>query len=113
MDPDSLEKSTLKTKLNLISSKSVLGKGKTGYPINTETGERMMMIYFPDCKTLYTSDLVQKMPDGSFFQDQYISEIDEAVKRENLDVKTMFGMHLMPTDYFELTNAVRKANSGN
>ena len=52
--------------------------------MRTESGERMTMVYFPEHKLLYGSDLVQQRRDGSFFVPEYLSELIDAVRRENL-----------------------------
>lgn len=54
--------------------------------MRTESGERMMMIYVPEHKLLYGSDLVQQRRDGSFFMPEYLSELIDAVRREDLSL---------------------------
>lgn len=62
------------------------------YPIRTESGERMIMVYFPQHRLLYASDLIQ--PSGSgLFRAQYAYEVVQAVKREGLVVERVFAMH--------------------
>jgi hypothetical protein len=72
------------------------------YPVNTESGERMMMIYFPKHKLLYSSDLVQPGQGEKFFMPQYIGEIIEAINREKLQVEKIIGMHQPLIEYKEL-----------
>jgi len=55
------------------------------YPIRTETGERMVMVYFPQHRLLYASDLIQPSRSGRF-RAQYAYEVAQAVKREGLAV---------------------------
>lgn len=63
-------------------------------PIRSETGDRMMMIYFPQHKLLYASDLFQnKLPNGKYFVTHYTYEVYQAIEREKLDVQTIYGMH--------------------
>ena len=76
------------------------------YPVNGESGERMMMVYFPKYKLLYGSDLIQRNRDGSFFQKAYLAEIISAVKRYHLEVDTIFAMHGSPAKFSEIEEAV-------
>jgi len=105
--PDNLEKTPArkKSKLNVVSTKTVIGTGANQlelYPIRTETGERMIMIYVPQLKVLYGSDLVQPLPTGGFFMPQYISELRDAATREKLDVERVFAIHSAPLEWKKL-----------
>jgi len=96
--PDDLEKNPgmKKSKLNIVGKKTVIGGGQNQlelYPIRTETGERMIMIYAPKLKVLYGADLIQPLPKGGFFMPQYITELRDAVAREKLDVERVFAIH--------------------
>jgi hypothetical protein len=96
--PDELEKNPgrKRTKLNIVSTKTVIGSGTNEldlYPVRTETGERMIMIYAPQLKVLYGADLIQPLPRGGFFMPQYITELRDAAEREKLDVERVFAMH--------------------
>jgi len=113
--PDLLQNSSRRTNFKIISNKTILGDGSNRlelYPIRTETGERMMMIYFPEHKLLYASDLVQKSQKGGFFMQQYLSEVIQAAKRENLEVNNVFAMHTDLTPWAELTNDVEMQING-
>ncbi|MGH8377354.1 MAG: MBL fold metallo-hydrolase, partial [Gammaproteobacteria bacterium] len=58
--PDDLQKHPRAPKWRLISKRIVLGSGPNRLeliPYHTETGERQTMVYFPQYKLLYTSDL--------------------------------------------------------
>jgi hypothetical protein len=112
-EPDLLQNKPRKAQMKYVSSKTVVGEGENRmelYPIRSESGERMMMIYFPEHQLLYASDLIQKGPDGSFFMTQYLSEVMDAVKRENLTVKNIFAMHTELTPWSEIVQAVEKQN---
>ncbi|MEP6849966.1 MAG: hypothetical protein ABI999_14000 [Acidobacteriota bacterium] len=102
--PDSLEKdpSRKKVKLNIVRGRTVIGTGRNQlvlYPIRSETGERMTMIYAPQLKLLYGADLVQPLPTGGFFMPQYLTELSDAATRENLDVQQIFAIHCRPTPW--------------
>lgn len=103
--PDNLEKNPRKANLKIVSAKTILGSGANRleiYPFRTETGERMLMIYFPEHKLLYSSDLIQPARRGGFFSPQYLSEAIDAAKRENLTVENVFGMHLNKTAWSDV-----------
>ncbi len=70
-------------------------------PINGEGGERMISIYFPIQKVLYASDLIQRgsKKTGRFFSLQYLSEVKSVVDKYDLEVETVFAMHLPPTPW--------------
>lgn len=115
-EPDMLQKKPRKANFKFVFGKTILGEGSNRlelYPIRTETGERMMMVYFPEHKLLYASDLVQKSLNGSFFMPQYLSEVMEATKREKIVVANVFAIHTDLTAWDELTNAVEKQINGN
>lgn len=116
MNPDLLSKNPRKAKFNFVSGKTVIGSGANRleiYPVRTETGERMMMVYFPEYKLLYGSDLVQKQPDNTYFMPQYLSELMDATRRENLPVENVFAMHMAKTPWAEITSVVEKESSVN
>jgi hypothetical protein len=109
--PDSLEKNLerKKSKLNIVSGKTVIGAGANQlelYPIRSETGERMIMIYAPQLKVLYGSDLVQLLPTGSFFMPEYLSELKNAADREKLDVEHVFAIHGSPIEWKKVLDAL-------
>lgn len=95
--PDSLERRKQSPQLQIISSKTLIGAGANRielYPYRTETGERMMMAYFPEHRLLYISDLGQGLPTPPDFMIQYFNEVVKAVEREQLAVDEIFAMHM-------------------
>jgi hypothetical protein len=113
--PDALSRTPRKPNLRIVSQQTVIGAGANRlelYPVRTETGERMIMVYLPEHKLLYGSDLIQgPAPDGSFFMPEYLSELMDAVKREGLNVNSAFAMHAGLTPWTKITEAVVKAAS--
>ena len=112
--PDNLEKKPdlKKSKLNIVSRKTTIGTGANQlelYPIRTESGERMIMIYAPQLKVIYGSDLIQPLPNGGFFMLQYISELKDAVERENLEVERAYAMHSGPLEWKKVLDALKAA----
>ena len=73
----------------------------TIYPVNGEGGERMIVVYFPKQKLLYASDLIQygDPQRKSFFFPEYLFEVQQVIKRNKLDVETVYAMHLEPTPW--------------
>jgi len=109
--PDKLESNRRKPIFKVVVNKVTVGNGSNRveiYPVRTETGERMLMVYFPEQRLLYASDLVQKLPNGSFFAPQYLSEIMSAVEREKFTVDNVFAMHTDRIPWSEVTTSVAK-----
>ncbi|WP_338864835.1 MBL fold metallo-hydrolase [Myxococcus stipitatus] len=109
--PDALAKTPRGSVLRSVGKRMTVGTGTNRVeliPVRTETGERMVFVWFPEHRILYTSDLVQPMPDGSFFNVQQISETVQVAAREKLDVARVFGMHLGATEWSSLPQAVDK-----
>lgn len=114
--PDALAQKPRKANIKIVAEKTVIGSGENRlelYPIRGESSDRMMMIYAPAHKILYASDLVQQRRDGSFFMPQYLSELSDAVKHENLQVETVFAMHSGEIKWTDITNTIQSAASGN
>lgn len=115
--PDSLARSPRRPNWRLVSGKTVLGGGPNRmelYPIRSESGERMLMIYFPEHRLLYGSDLVQQSAGGgAFFMPQYLTELAAAAGREKLAVSGVFAMHLRLRPWGEVLAAIEKAGAKN
>lgn len=90
------EASPARLSLNPVKEKMKIGAGDNRmelYPVGGESSERMTMVYFPEHKLLYASDLIQKNSDGSFFQKAYLAELVAAIEKNRLEVKQVFAMH--------------------
>lgn len=107
--PDKLAGSPVRPKFHWVSGKTVIGSGPNRlelFPIRNASGERMMMVYLPERKLLYVSDLAQRMPDGSYFMPEYLHEVAEAVAREKLVVEKFFAMHTRLTPWSDLQRGI-------
>lgn len=107
--PDDLQKHPRKAVLRLISNRSELGAGPNRLeliPYRTETGERQMLVYFPEYKLLYTSDLFAPDTGDSWFTPEYLLEFKHAITREKLDVLSIFGMHYDLTPFKTVDMAI-------
>jgi hypothetical protein len=108
--PDALANRRREAELRLVSQRTPLGSGANRLeliPMRTETGERMLMLWFPQHRLLYASDLVQgPMPDGSFFMPQYLSEVRDAAAREKLQPEFVFAMHSPKTPWARVLAAI-------
>jgi hypothetical protein len=108
--PDALERDLKTAEFEPVSGKTTLGQGDDAlelYPIRSESGERMLMAYWPAHRLLYAADLIQQQRDGSFFWPLYLQEVVDAVRREGLDVETVFAMHTSPTPWSRILEAVQ------
>lgn len=114
--PDRQQTSPKQPVFHLVSGKVSVGSGPNRieiYPIDGETSERQMMVYFPEHRLLYGSDPFQQLPDSSFFYPQTVSELIDAVGRNHLDVQQFFMMHVGPTPWSDLGKAIENAEKSN
>jgi hypothetical protein len=112
--PDAQQRVPRKPSFHLVHEKTILGAGANRieiYPIHGETTEREMMVYFPQHHLLYGSDPFQRMPDGSFFIPQTVTELMDAVSREHLQVDEFVAMHIDPTPWGDLGRAIAAAEA--
>lgn len=119
LSPDAWEQAKaldprLKARLVPVGGKTVIGTGPNRlelYPIRGQSGERMLMAYFPEHRLLYGSDLVQGNPRGGFLMPIYLLDLAKAVTREGLQVDTVFAMHLGPTPWSQVLEAAAAAQN--
>jgi glyoxylase-like metal-dependent hydrolase (beta-lactamase superfamily II) len=113
-DPDALARTRRAAKFTWVSERTVVGSGDTRieiYPSHGENGERMLFVYVPAHKLLYSSDDIQRDRSGAFFMPEYLWEVRDAVRRHHLDVDRIFGMHVGPTPWADIEAAIAKAGS--
>ncbi|MBV8435309.1 MAG: hypothetical protein JO029_13610 [Candidatus Eremiobacteraeota bacterium] len=112
--PDDLARTPRPAQLHWISHSTMLGDGDNGLqivPYRTATGERQMMVYLPNRRLLYTSDLFAPddvAGDGtvkSWFTPEYLDEAIGAIERERLSPETIWGMHYGPLPYQTIVDA--------
>jgi hypothetical protein len=114
LDPDALQTSNKsKTPLwKIVSEKVVVGTGENRmelYPLRGASTERQYMVYFPETRLLYASDTLALNQDGSLYDPQLMSEVAQAVKRENLKVDTVFAMHQEPMPWDKVLALIEKS----
>jgi hypothetical protein len=112
LHPDALERSPRSPKWRLVSTKVVVGQGSNRielYPLRGASTERQYMIYFPARHLLYASDTLVLNDDGSLYDPELMREVIQAVKREGLEVETVYGMHQGPTSWTQVVALVDKA----
>lgn len=112
--PDSLATSPRKPDFHWISAKTTIGSGDTQlviYPAREENGERMLFVYMPALKLLYTADEIQPMRDGSYFMPEYLQEVQDVITREGLAVDRVIGMHTPPTRWSAIQAALGKGDT--
>jgi glyoxylase-like metal-dependent hydrolase (beta-lactamase superfamily II) len=112
--PDALSKTPRAPLFHPITARTTIGAGDArmeAIPVRGENGERMMVVWFPGAKVLYSSDLIQRarVP-KSFFWIEMPSEVVDTAAREHLDgIDRVFGMHLSPTPWSDVLAAVAEA----
>jgi hypothetical protein len=110
--PDALQRAPRAPQLHLVHDQLALGSGANRVllvPLRGMTSERQLMVYFPQHQLLYGSDPFQKSEDGSYFTPQTVSELVQAVAREQLAVRRFYMMHMGPTPWAELQQLPGKA----
>jgi hypothetical protein len=112
LHPDLLARSARQPKWRVVSQKVVVGAGANRmelYPLRGASTERQYMVYFPEHKLLYASDTLALNADGSLYAPELMREVMDAVKRENLEVTTVFAMHQGPVPWTQVTGLVERA----
>lgn len=111
LHPDALAQTKRKPKIFSVSKPTVIGSGANQliiYPARTATAQ-MQVVYFPAQQLLYTAELAQPFgPGGSFIFPHDLSAIIKLVEQNRLMVKTVIGMHVSPTPYEKIIEAVTK-----
>jgi hypothetical protein len=110
--PDALSRSPQKAKLQVVSGKTEIGSGPNRlelYPVRAATAQ-MMMVYFPEHHLLYTAEMAQPLgPGGSFIFPHDLATLLAEIKRQNISVNTVIGMHMSPTPLSKVEEAVTEA----
>lgn len=112
LHPDLLAQSARQPKWRIVSQKVEVGAGPNRlalYPLRGASTERQYMVYFPEHKLLYASDTLALNADGSLYAPELMREVMDAVKRENLEVTTVFAMHQEPVPWSQVTALVERA----
>jgi hypothetical protein len=113
LDPDALENAKTKKPLwKIVAKREEVGSGPNRmelFPLRGAATERQYMVYFPEHHLLYASDTLVLNDDGSLYDPELMSEVVQAVKRENLTVDKVFAMHQGPTDWAQVTALIEKA----
>jgi hypothetical protein len=112
LDPDELQKSRKAPQWKLVTGKTTVGSGANRaelYPLRGVSTERQYMVYFPEHRLLYASDTLVVNDDGTPSDLELMSEVEEAVNREHLDVDKVFAMHQAPIAWTDVTAMLRKA----
>jgi hypothetical protein len=112
LNPDLLAQSPRTPQWHIVSKKVQVGSGANRielYPLRGACTERQYMVYFPEHHLLYASDTLALNEDGSLYDPELMREVMEAVKREGLEVTTVFAMHQGPLPWGQVTALVEKA----
>jgi hypothetical protein len=112
LHPDLLAQAARQPKWRIVSQKVQVGAGPNRmelYPLRGASTERQYMVYFPEHKLLYASDTLALNADGSLYAPELMREVMDAVKRENLQVATVFAMHQEPVPWTQVTTLVERA----
>jgi flavorubredoxin len=114
--PDDLARSPRAPIFIPVTARTTIGTGATRVeilPYRTATAERQMMVYMPEARLLYTSDLFSGDGHGGWFTPQYLSEFISACKRYGIQPVTIFGMHYAATKYADVVEWLNKFETPN
>lgn len=106
--PDALQRAPRSARFIVVTGKLSLGQGENRielFPLRGETSERQMMAYLPRSRILYGSDPFQRDGNGSYETMQAVSELVDAVAREDLHPRTFIMMHVAQTPWSSLLKA--------
>jgi hypothetical protein len=111
--PDSLARAPRAARWHVVAAPISVGSGPTRVqiiPYRTETGERQIMVYFPEHRLLYTSDLFAPIDSTHFFTPEYLREAVDAANKNHLVVERAFGMHYAPIAWTNILAALSAAS---
>ena len=101
--------------IRAISRPTFLGSGDNSLrliPVRRAFGQ-MLMVYLPNRQILHTAELVQPLgPGGSLLFPEYLQEVTDAVRDAGIQPTTMIGMHMSPTPWSRVAEAIAKADAG-
>src|SRR6202042_1994551 len=112
IDSDALEYAKNSPQWRIVSERVSVGGGANRmelYALRGASTERQYMVYFPEHELLYASDTLALNADGSLYDPELMREVVAAVRRENLQVKTVFAMHQGPVPWTQVTLLVEKS----
>jgi hypothetical protein len=109
--PDSLQKSKRKPRVVGVDQPYLLGEGGSRlvvYPIRFATAQ-MLMVWSPANKLLHTAEMAQPLgPNNSFLFPESLLELRRSVQAYNLPVETIIGMHMSPTPWSKVEEALAR-----
>lgn len=112
--PDAQQRARRTLKFVAVSSSTPLGSGINRmqiYPVRGMESERCVVVYFPERRLLYASDLVLRDPEGVLYTPEATQELVDLVARERLKVDTIFAMHSGPIPWKTVLEGVDRARA--
>jgi hypothetical protein len=111
--PDDLARSPpVSSVIRPVSNRTVIGSGRNAlvlWPIRRAT-QAMLMTYLADARLLHTGEMVQPLgTGGALLYPESLLEITQAVQDAGLAVDRMIGMHMSPTPWSAVADALHVA----
>jgi hypothetical protein len=106
--PDSLARAPRAPIIRPVGGRVTIGDGDNQivlFPFHEEQLDRMLMVYLPNRRIVYTAEGIQLYPTGLSFPQTAI-EVVNAVTREGLTPETFIGMHVAATPWARLTSVL-------
>jgi len=113
--PDDLSRQKIpRYQVIAVRDRTIIGKGANAiqvYPV-TEATQPMLMTYIQDAHLLHTGEMVQPLgPGGSILFPESLIELTRTVTADHLSVEQIIGMHMSPTPWSSVAEALRSANA--
>jgi hypothetical protein len=95
--------------LRAVRNRTQIGVGTNRIvliPFRGSASARMMAVYFPELKLLYSSDMYLPQAWGGPRWTEHLAEIRDMINREHIDVERVAGVSMPPHDWKELLNSI-------
>jgi len=111
--PDDLARQPqVRPEIRAVSQRTQIGTGANAlvlFPILQAT-QPMLMTYVADARLIHTGEMVQPLgPGGALLYPESLLEIAYAVRDARIDATRMIGMHMSPTPWSRIAEALRAA----
>jgi hypothetical protein len=93
-------------RINTIYQDTPVGEQFRLIPQRSESGERNLLVYFPDKQLLYVTDLISLKKDGTVTDRHKLLELNQVLIRKGLEVKKICSMYFPIMDFAELMKQI-------
>jgi hypothetical protein len=113
--PDNLSRQKrARNKVIAVKGRTIIGRGPNAiqiYPVTMAT-QPMLMSYIQNARLLHTGEMVQPLgPGGSILFPESLIELTQTVEANHLSIEHIIGMHMSPTPWTAVSDALRAAGA--